>query len=359
MTKMKTVIRVAAALLPIAAVISCAGGGNAAEPAVRTVKTMTVSSVDSIKTLTCPGIVQEMHSINVAFKTPGQLVRVNVEEGNYIREGQLIASLDDSDYKLGVEALQIQYDQLSDEVSRLRELYKKKSVSANDYEKAEAGLKQLAVQLQVNKNKLAYTKLYAPVSGYVKSVNFAKSEMVDAGTPIISMMDVSGLEVQADIAAADYLDRSSFKSFTVRTSSGETRGAKLLGIVPKADGNQLYRMTLKIDHGSSQMKDSFLPGTNVEVNVERNGRNVGRDVSMPLSAICYDGKQPYVLTVGKDSSIVRMNVELTSSADVTCAHVRGLASGTEVVVAGSSSLKEGEKVNVLPAPSETNIGGLL
>ena len=80
---------------------------------------------------------------------------------------------------------------------------------------------------------------------------------------------------------------------------------------------------------------------------------------MPLSAICYDGKQPYVLTVGKDSSIVRMNVELTSSADVTCAHVRGLASGTEVVVAGSSSLKEGEKVNVLPAPSETNIGGLL
>lgn len=356
---MKTVIRVAAALLPIAAVISCAGGGNAAEPAVRTVKTMTVSSVDSTKTLTCPGIVQEMHSINVAFKTPGQLVRVNVEEGGYIREGQLIASLDDSDYKLGVEALQIQYDQLSDEVARLRELYKKKSVSANDFEKAEAGLKQLAVQLQVNKNKLAYTKLYAPVSGYVKSVNFAKSEMVDAGTPIISMMDVSGLEVQADIAAADYLDRASFKSFTVRTPSGETRGAKLLGIVPKADGNQLYRMTLKIDMGSGLMKDSFLPGTNVEINVERNGLNAVMDVSMPLSAICYDGKQPYVLTVGKDSSIVRMNVELTSSADVTCAHVRGLASGTEVVVAGSSSLKEGEKVNVLPAPSETNIGGLL
>ena len=207
MTKMKTVIRVAAALLPIAAVISCAGGGNAAEPAVRTVKTMTVSSVDSIKTLTCPGIVQEMHSINVAFKTPGQLVRVNVEEGNYIREGQLIASLDDSDYKLGVEALQIQYDQLSDEVSRLRELYKKKSVSANDYEKAEAGLKQLAVQLQVNKNKLAYTKLYAPVSGYVKSVNFAKSEMVDAGTPIISMLIVSGLEVQEHIASEYFLSR--------------------------------------------------------------------------------------------------------------------------------------------------------
>lgn len=356
---MKTVIRVAAALFPIAAVISCAGGGNAVAPAVRTVKTITVSSADSTGTLTYPGTVQEMHNINVAFKTPGQIMKINVKEGDYIREGQLIASLDDSDYKLGVEALQIQYDQVSDEVSRLRELYKKKSVAANDYEKAEAGLRQLAVQLQVNKNKLAYTKLYAPVSGYVKSVNFSKSEMVDAGTPVISMMDVSGLEVQADIAAAEYLGRSSFTSFSVRTPSGETCRAKLVGIVPKADGNQLYRMTLRIDLGGSLMKNSFLPGTNVEVNVKKDGLNVGREVSMPLSAICYDNRQAYVWTVADDSVLKRVNVEVVSSSDVTGASVRGIASGSEVVVAGAASLKECEKVKILQAPSETNVGGLL
>ncbi len=88
---MKTVIRVAAALFPIAAVISCAGGGNAVAPAARTVKTITVSSADSTGTLTYPGTVQEMHTINVAFKTPGQIMKINVKEGDYIREGQLIA----------------------------------------------------------------------------------------------------------------------------------------------------------------------------------------------------------------------------------------------------------------------------
>lgn len=356
---MKTVIRVAAALLLTAAVISCAGGGNAAEPAVRTVKTMTVSSADSTGTLTYPGIVQEMHTINVAFKTAGQIAQINVKEGDYVREGQLIASLDDADYKLGVEALQIQHDQVSDEVARLRELYSKKSVSANEYEKAEAGLRQLGVQLQVNKNKLAYTKLYAPVSGYLKSVNFAKSEMVDAGTPVISMMDVSGLEVQADIAASEYLDRSSFTSFTVKTPNGETCEAKLIGIVPKADGNQLYRMTLRINLGTSLMKNSFLPGTNVEVNIERDGLTTGKEVTTPLSAICYDGRQPYVLIIGKDSTIERVDIDVEPSADVCLAHVKGIASGTEVVVAGAASLKEGEKVIVLPKPSETNIGGLL
>ncbi len=62
---------------------------------------------------------------NAAFKTAGQIAQINVKEGEYVREGQLIASLDDADYKLGVEALQIQHDQVSDEVSRVRELYKK------------------------------------------------------------------------------------------------------------------------------------------------------------------------------------------------------------------------------------------
>lgn len=356
---MKTVNRMAAAFFSIAAVISCAGGGNSGEPAVRTVKTMTVSAADSTGTLTYPGIVQEMHTINVAFKTPGQISKINVKEGDYVREGQLIASLDDADYRLGVEALQIQYDQVSDEVSRLRELYAKKSVSANDYEKAEAGLRQLAVQLQVNKNKLAYTKLYAPVSGYVKSVNFAKSEMVDAGTPLISMMDVSGLEVQADIAASEYLDRSSFTSFTVNTPNGDTCGAKLIGIVPKADGNQLYRMTLKINLGESLMKNSFLPGTNVEVSIKKNGFTTGKEIVLPLSAISYDNKQAFVWKVDDSSSIVKVNVKVSPSADATHAHVSGIAPGTEVVTAGAASLKEGEKVNVLSNPSETNIGGLL
>ena len=356
---MKIVNRMAATLISMAAVISCAGGGNAGEPAIRTVKTMTVSQADSTGTLTYPGIVQEMHTINVAFKTAGQLAHINVKEGDYIKEGQLIASLDDADYKLGVEALQIQYDQVSDEVSRVRELYKKKSVSANDYEKAEAGLRQLAVQLQVNKNKLAYTKLYAPVSGYVKSVNFAKSEMVDAGTPLISMMDVSGLEVLTDIAASDYMDRSSFTSISVRAASGETCGAKLISIVPKADGNQLYRMTLRINLGVSLMKNSFLPGTNVEVNIGKDGLNAGKEVAIPLSAIRYDVSQAYVWAVGANSSIVRVNVNVTPSPDVTKAYVTGIAPGDQIVTAGAASLKEGEKVNVLQQPSETNIGGLL
>ncbi len=356
---MKIKVCLAAALLPAAIIVSCKGGGVTEMSAVKTVKTLTVSCADSIGVLAYPGIVREMHSINVAFKTPGQIEQINVREGDYVKEGQLLAVLDDSDYELGVEALQIQYDQVSDEVARLRELYMKKSVSANDYEKAEAGLRQLAVQLQVNKNKLAYTRLYSPVSGYVKSVNFSQSEMVDAGTPIINMLDVSGLEVQADIPASEYLDMKSFTSYSVRSADGQMAGASLVGVVPKADGNQLYHITLLVDAGGSLMRNAFLPGTNVEVVITKNAKTGAGNVSMPLSAICYDGRQAYVWEVDRDSALVKVNVSVSSSSDVTHILVSGIAPGVEIVVAGAASLKEGEKVKVLPAPSETNVGDLL
>jgi len=71
------------------------------------------------------GAALHQDTLNVAFKTADQISQINLKEGDYVREGQLIASLDDADYKLGVEALQIQHDQVSDEVSRVRELYKK------------------------------------------------------------------------------------------------------------------------------------------------------------------------------------------------------------------------------------------
>ena len=62
------------------------------------------------------GVVQERHDIALGFKTPGQIKEIAVKEGDYVKQGQLIARLDDADYRLGVEALEIQCHQLEEEV---------------------------------------------------------------------------------------------------------------------------------------------------------------------------------------------------------------------------------------------------
>ena len=208
------------------------------------------------QTLDFSGIVREAGEISLGFKTAGQINHIAVDEGDFVRQGQLIATLDDADYRLGVEALQVQYDQLTAEVKRLEQLYKAKSVSANDYEKAVAGLKQLGVQLQVNKNKLDYTRLCAPVSGYVREVNFDEAEMVNAGTPVISLLDVGGMEVELDVPATVYRRQADIERITCQTADTPAKSIsmKLLSLTPKADATQLYRMRL----GFSSTPDASL-----------------------------------------------------------------------------------------------------
>ncbi len=335
----------------------CAGKEKPATPTVRTVKTACVEETGAGSVSSYPGVVREANSINVAFKTAGQIESLNVKEGDYVRAGQLLASLDDKDYKLGLEALQVQYDQLSDEVGRLRELFEKKSLSANDYEKAKAGLTQLGIQLRLNQNKVAYTKLYAPVSGYIKAVNFAASEMVDAGTPVFAMMDVSKVEVMVDIPVSEYRLKDTFKSFICGTPQGVSVPLSLVSVSPKADGNQLYRLTLRC---SGTQSADLLPGTNVEVLIDRGDKETGvSGLTLPLAAVRYDGAQAFVWTVGNDSTLVRVDVTVAATDHADKVLVSGVASGTEVVCAGAATLKQGEKVRILGRQPVSNVGGLL
>lgn len=303
------------------------------------------------------GVVEEKSEISVGFKTAGQLSRILVREGQHVAKGQLLAALDDSDYKLGVEALQIQYDQVKDEVARAKRLFDKKSMSPNDYEKAAAGLRQLGVQLQVNKNKLAYTRLYAPASGIVESVNFSAGEMVDAGTAVFTLLDVSQKSVVVDIPAAVYVQRDHIKGITCVSSHNpsEQYPMTLLSIVPKADSNQLYRMKL----GFTGASGSVTPGMNVEVRVDFSGDGSGA-LTIPQSALFHKDGKDYVWTVNPDSTVKMCRVEINpvgASAEVEV--ISGLSPDSKVVKAGVRMLHEGEKVRIIGKPAATNVGGML
>ena len=305
------------------------------------------------------GIVREASEISLGFKTPGQIKRIAVGEGDYVQPGQLIATLDDADYRLGVEALQVQYDQLRDEVARISQLYRGKSVSTNEYEKAQAGLKQLQVQLQVNQNKLAYTRLQAPVAGYVRSVNFEQAEMVDAGTPVVTLLDVNGMEVEVDVPSSIYERRNSLSRITCRalTASGESYPMKLLSLTPKADATQLYRMRLGFERQPGQ---ALTAGLNMEAELLFTGGDSSRLFALPLRALFQAEGESYVWAVGPDSIIYKVGVQVEGGLDAEGrALVSGLKGDEALVRAGVHALREGEKVRPIPEHTETNVGGLL
>ena len=231
---------------------------------------------------------------------------------------------------------------LSSGVERTERLFRQKSVSANDYEKAVAGLKQLGVQLQVNRNKLGYTKLYAPVDGYVESVHFSPAEMVDAGTSVFSLLDVSSMEVEADIPAGEYRQRDRFAGYVCRPSGlGEDYRMRLLSLTPKADGNQLYRLRLAFEERPGR---GLTAGMNAEVGISVADTAAVRGFAVPLCAVFRDGERACVWEFRPDSTVVKRPVEIgNTDAEGRAVVVGGLTGGERIVRAGVNVLQDTEK----------------
>ncbi len=338
---------------------SC-GGKESTADYQRTVEVVKPVAVGSVYERTFTGIVRDAQEISLGFKTPGQIEAVYVEEGDYVKEGQIIARLDDADYKLGVEASKVQYEQTKREVERLKTLYEGKSISGNDYDKAVSGLKALKVQLESNENKLSYTVLRAPVSGYIKQVGFEKSEMVDAGTPVVTLLASGGKEVEVDVPVSVYAERENIESVTCSSSYAKEGGVamRVAGVVPSADGSQLYKMRLTFADAKSE---KFTSGLNVAVHFSF--RNAGGDkggVVLPMRCVYEKGGKSYVWIVDKDSAVVARQVEIVGAGESGSAIIEGnVGADDNVVCAGVNSLREKEKVRIIGKTADSNVGGLI
>ena len=339
-------------ILLATAMLMCACGNEKSKVTLHSVMTVKPERADGELQKHFSGIVKENAETSLGFKTAGQIERILVKEGDHVRKGQLLARLDAKDYQLGVNAAQIQYDQLKNEVERMRQLYEGKSLSGNDFEKAVSGLEQLGIQLQANKNKLDYTRLYAPQDGIIQSVNFEQAEMVNAGTPVFTLLDLHQMEVEVSLPQSVYALRDRFADIQC-VAAGQTYPLHLISIIPKADNNQLY--TTKLSLG----KVRLTAGQNVDVSISMTATVVDNMV-LPLSCIFEDAGKTCVWTVSADSVVHRQEVGVSGTDDVGRAIITsGLTGQENIVRAGTNALRDGEKVKIISQPSGTNVGGLI
>lgn len=305
-------------------------------------------------------VVQESRTIATGFKTGGQIERVYAREGDHVAQGQLLAELDNADYKLAVEELTVLYNQLSAQMKRMEKLHAAKNLSENEYEQAVAQLEQTRVKLEKERNKLAYTRLYAPSSGVIVKRNHEKGESVQAGTGVFELMDDGTLEVVVDIPVGEFVNRDNFRSFTGHSSldPSDRFPLSLVSLTPKADNNQLYQLKLGVPAASRRKLTS---GMNLTVTIDQKEGTDHPGFAVPARAVFGEKGQSFVWSVNPDSTVTRRSV--TTSGELLPGDKVMVTSGLDgterVVRAGVHSLTEGEKVAILSENPSTNVGNLL
>ncbi|MCH5224404.1 MAG: efflux RND transporter periplasmic adaptor subunit [Muribaculaceae bacterium] len=291
------------------------------------------------------GIIEEGKSVNASFMADGKINRLLVKEGDRVKKGQLIASLDDSDYQIGVNQLKTQFHQMTEEKKRMDEMFARHNIAPNDYEKFTAGYEQLRLQVEMAENKLGYTNLYSPTDGYISEKFMEPGELVGAGTPVYKITDDSSLIASLDLPVEMYIHRNNIVS-TVGFSPVFQDNSIPLGIesfTPNPSNNMLYQMKLNIPQ---KYAGNLSPGMNIRVDITVNeGGTEGYEI--PSRAILKENETTYVWVFNvSDSTITKKAVNVVGTPVDKKITVSGLSGQEAIVETGVKQLYEGEKVNV-------------
>ena len=135
----------------------------------------------------------------LSFQVPGMIEKLQVRDGQRVKKGQILASLDAVDYQLAVDASQAQYDLAQTRYLRNQQLYGKKLVSTDTLDRSETAFKAADASLEEAKTDLSYTQLKAPFDGLI-SISFVKAhQFVAAKMPILNIINNDQLDITISI----------------------------------------------------------------------------------------------------------------------------------------------------------------
>jgi RND family efflux transporter MFP subunit len=368
-------------LLLVSAAVYALRGKNAL---VEVATAQAPSAGGEVALLNASGYVTPRRRATVAAKITARVTQMYADEGMHVREGQVLALLDDSDYRVRLNSakadrdataaqlqdLQVQLANAEIELHRTQQLTKQGVSSPEaldnarttaDSLRAKIAMTQGQIQASDAKIRVAQQDLdnctvRAPFAGIVVSKDAQVGEMVSpnsAGggftrTGIATIVDMKSLEVEVDVN----------ESYIARVRPGMPVESvldaypnwqipsKVRTIIPTADRQ---KATVKVRIGFDQLDPRILPDMGVKVtflgNEDKAAKSEGVKALVPQTALRnQNGSQ--VVFLYKEGHVERRAVGVGETRGSDAEITAGLAPGDQVVVSGFEGLRDGERVEV-------------
>lgn len=331
---------------------ACGQKTDVTKEIVRPVKLETVQAYGTFsKDYT--GIVNAEQFSSLTFKVAGPLVAMNVEEGQKVKKGEIIAAIDTRDFDLQLEANKAAYLTAKSQMERLERLRAIEAVSQQDYEIAQANYTKAKSAYNNALNNYGDTKLTAPFDGFVEKKFVENFQKVQPGEPIVKLVDPSRINIKFTLPEKDMALIKSMEHLEVVFDNNKSMAykGKIKEYVDASPNGSGIPVTVVIDDDKFNIaQSSVAPGFSCIVKIYH--RTEAQKVFVvPITAVFKDlnsGEQSVWLYDNKSQSVTRRSVEpgrLIDRDKMTI--LSGLSEGEKVVTAGVFNLYEGQKVNIL------------
>jgi len=129
----------------------------------------------------------------------GYVLEILIDEGNTVKKGDVLAILDDRDYKQAFEKAQAYFEQTRFNYGRYAKLYTSRSISKMQFESSEVVYKTAKADLEMAKLNLEHTTIIAPFDGIITKRYVQQGNFVGPGLPVVSIYDPATIHVMANL----------------------------------------------------------------------------------------------------------------------------------------------------------------
>ncbi len=320
-----------------------------------TVKSLEMSDASATSILDASGYVVARRRATVSSKMTGKVMKVFIEEGMYVEEGQILAQLDDSTMQADLNYSQSQLNEAKRIFNRTKELAKDELASQAALDAARASVEGLEALNAIRKQVVQDMKILAPFSGVVVYKAAQPGEMispVSAGggftnTGICTIVDMDSLEVEVDVNEA-FINRVKPGQPVITNLNAYPKWdipSEVIAIIPTADRN---KATVKVRIALLERDERVLPDMGSRVSFLRKVENkspeiVKEGVMIPLAAVAIKDDQSVVQAL-EGSKIKLTKVEVAEETANYARVIDGLKPGVTVVAIFDNELENNQQV---------------
>ena len=305
------------------------------------------------------GTLEAIRSAELVAVQPAIIESVLVDEGDEVKEGQLLARLDGRALSLQASAATVELENLQAELRRL-ESVSKSAISQEEIDKQRYLVEQARANLKLSRHQAKQTVIRAPFSGTIVTRYVDEGNMATTATPLFHLADLTVVELPLHLPERDAATVAVGTEVEVELIDGTTFTAKIERRAPVVDPlTGTVKFTMRTGPGEGRAKSKpkdgagapsgAVPGAfaRAKVLVDRRPDAPG----LPREAVFQLEGKPHVFVVA-DGKAERREVQLGLEGSDRVEIVAGLRPEDAVVAEGNSGITEGMPLVPVEADAE-------
>lgn len=321
---------------------------------------------DIYRPIVATGTVNAWLEANVGGKIAGRIQTIPVREGEWVAKGKVLFQLDQSDLLLARQAAQAQLsmaraslqeakinlENIAREKERFNRLFEKNAISQqknddinsafliakNKIELAGASQAAAEVNLEIAEARLGDATVWAPFAGVVFRKMANEAEMISAGMPVVSLMNID--RVKLDVEISELHAREVRKGAPVEVTVDAIPGKVFKGEISSINfrvnpQSRTFKVEIYIENENHLIKPGMFSRITVKAGTVKNA------IIIPTKALVGDPAGGHLVLVVKDNRSAGRKVVVGLTGDLLTEVKEGLQVGDKVVVTGNYGMEEG------------------